>query len=460
MADYLDIGVVRIQSWLTRTPVLRGRRGASAMISRATEREEIEKALALVEGLAEINEVAGQVDGVVSLQLLTGSKDGIRQVEEAVASHLRQHLPAASLQATYWRGETYLDARTGDPVAERDWPAPVAEWPPGRPCQWCRTWPATEVVGVGDDGQETALCADCLLRNDPRNSGRNTSRRRIPRAERELRKRLGDETAPLPDEFQVLARQGPNDDNTHLATLHADGNAIGKFIRQVRGKQRKSPGTSLNVAQLLDEATWQALVSAVQSVHQGREKLPVIPHLVGGDDVLVSVPVHDGWRFAEELQHSFDQHLQRFSSELATTLPSLSVGLVIHHETTPFSTVVELAESLLGKAKQEHRGDRAALAWQDITNEGPTPTGRPSVPHSALRQQWEALRELAGLTPSTRSRLAQLQRAVRKGEGGATEARDEHVGRRGLHSAVGPFVSGNAMDLLDALGMVRWWSQS
>ncbi len=45
MTIFLDVAVVQIQSWLARTPHLRGRRGASRMIREATMAEAVDKML-------------------------------------------------------------------------------------------------------------------------------------------------------------------------------------------------------------------------------------------------------------------------------------------------------------------------------------------------------------------------------------------------------------------------------
>ena len=61
---YLDVSAVRIQDWLTRTPDLKFRRGASVLLTEATARDVWEKQMP--PGMR-WNDEAGELDGVVAL---------------------------------------------------------------------------------------------------------------------------------------------------------------------------------------------------------------------------------------------------------------------------------------------------------------------------------------------------------------------------------------------------------
>lgn len=453
--NYLDFGVVRIQSWLTRTPKLRGRRGASTMLSNATRAKDIAEALTdrQVADLAEVNKEAGDIDGVVSLRMRRADHASLEKVERAVAGHLRAHLPATSLKVTHWSGQSYMDARSsGQAEFEHEWPASVAEWPPGHPCQWCQVWPATEVLDDWDDNDapiQCAVCEDCLRRG--RNAGHNTSSKKKPGPEEQLiRHARCHRTAPLdlPDHFASLAMMDGHR-QTHVATVHADGNAIGTFIDEAR---HKTPHLNSGLPSLIDGATWDALLYAISEIQDARGDrcLPVIPHLVGGDDVLVSVPAQRAWRFVKRFQEMFTEQLRAAAPQLdADAVPTASVGLVFHHRTTPFFVFTELSEKLLKHAKAEHRGQKPALAWQEITQDGAEPTARPSLLHQDLEGCWNDLHRLAALPQSTRQRLS----TVLASDGDL----DDHVARLDLTNTVSPFRDGGPIALSNALKMVRWW---
>lgn len=241
MNTYLDVAVIRIQSWLTRVPHLRGRRGASAMIRRATDPETIDSLLAGKQHLAQRCAEAGHIDGVVPLQLHSDDAETTAWAEQHVIRHLRELLPGASLHTSLRRGtDRQQSQHSGTTVREREWPPVVSEWPPGKQCDWCHVWPACQhrETGSGADKKWEALCPDCLGRDD--NAGYATSSKQdlVPGTEHELLERWEKQDfgtpAKVPDKFPELVTFGPPEDNTHLATVYADGNAISLFGRQLR----------------------------------------------------------------------------------------------------------------------------------------------------------------------------------------------------------------------------------
>lgn len=448
---YLDVGVVRIQQWLSRTPQLRGRRGASTLLRKATKNDEVQTKLAEIAELAMPQKETGEVDGVVSLQLHRSDEQSVQRVERAIVNHLREQLPAASLKTTLRKGPSYVEARTQpSPLSETEWLAALAEWPPGRPCQSCQVWPATTTEYDRVENKDLAICEDCRQRRE--NAGYNTSSKHKPGPEKDLVKHAAERhlVPDLPDEFQSLAiMDDPRE--THVATIQADGNSIGSFIATARCKARDEVR---EIPAAIQEATWAALLDAIEDITTPAERdrcLPVIPHLVGGDDVLLSVPARRGWTFARTFQQRFTERLDesgKVPEPLRDDIPTASIGLVFHHHTAPFFAFTELSEKLLDQAKREHRGMRPALAWQEVTQDGMEPVQRTSILHEDLVDCWPALQELWELQQSTRQRLAMLLNDP--------ASFNEHVARMDLTSTVDRFEKG-PIDLQSALKMVRWW---
>ncbi|MCA1278260.1 hypothetical protein [Saccharopolyspora sp. 7B] len=458
MNDYLDIGVVQIQSWLARTPRLRGRRGGSTLISQATDPDVIRSLLADLAPAVEINEEAGRIDGVVALRLHDGSRQA--DVERRVIGHLRKHMPGASLAVNWFHGETYSLARTNGTGDPEEWPAAAADWPAGRPCGWCDTWPASpDTVETSDadknDGERRKpLCVECAARDEA--AGRAERRELMPFPEARLLERLqdgeggkptGPGTVGVPDTFDVLAELDGSGE-THLALVYADGNAIGQFIKSVQQN-----GMTLDFARVIDDATWNALVTAVHEIRRdGDALLPIVPHLVGGDDVLVSIPASRAWRFVDTLLDEFTRRIGTATgSEGADWLPTLSAGVVFHHYQLPLFQLNELAGTLLRRAKVHTRGEAASLAWQDTTRDGVGTSTRSALTRAEFNAHLEPLRELAALPKSARHRLFDLLRA--HGEGSAELT--AHAARVGCTEVLAPFHG--PIRLADALGTVRWW---
>lgn len=442
MNGYLDVAVVQIQTYLTRAPSLRGRRGASTMVTEATATEATDGIANLLAGRATLNPETGKVDGVVSL-LLTDRADASRLADDVLA-HLRRKLPAASLVAKYYEGDTYTRSRRAV-MWEREWLAAVAEWPLAKPCDWCRSWPAgpDKVQNDYQDGRPSRAekhCVDCARRGT--NAGYATSGHAVPGTERRLLELIPGRT--VPDTFVELAEMalGQVRDDTHLATVYADGNAIGDYM--------KRHGYPSDAPQKIDTATWDAVCAAVAVIDKGLPaRLPVIPHLVGGDDVLVSIPGHGAWAFTLALVTAFG------AAFTGAGAPTLSAGVVIHHRSEPLSDVVDLAGTLLKAAKRGHPG-RAAIGWQSITHDGPTPARR--APHSAgvWQRHWAALAALSAESASQRQELATLSRHIR--EGLPADELDRHLRRMGLAEIVAPFRQLGGVDLEEALGIARWWA--
>lgn len=461
MPHYLDVSVRHIQRWLVRAPHLRGRRGASGLLSQATGSLDVDLA-----GLgAELNPEVGQVDGVISV--LIHAPRRIADVEDRLLDLLRRAAPAAVLTATRREGATYTEAFS-NPIRTEHRPPLVPEWPLAKHCDWCGAWPASTEIHDSDGRKQ--VCRDCDERD--RASGRNAVPDWVPPSEVRFLEALrqqgaGGEYGPLADNFAALAALGPlPDDRTHLATVFADGNSIGAFIDRLRG----SRSSLLKEApRKIDNATWASLLAAVRAVGPGDDPPHpprIVPHLVGGDDLLVTVPAHTVWLFVRTFLTDFADQMQVAFPDMSEA-PTASAGIVVHHLTYPFKDVVELAEELLhADAKHQHKGEVAALAWQSITHDGPAPLPqrRRSIRIEELAASWEALAGLAGVPASQRRQLARLCRETAPARLPAELDRQlarVRVGSVPLVDRVRPFLPGShsdpPIDLPDALGITRWW---
>lgn len=440
---YMDIGVVRIQSWLARTPKLRGRRGGSTLITQATDPEVISAELPEIGDIAEINDETGRVDGVVSLKLTDPNRAD--EVERAVVRYLRGHMCGVSLSVTRFNGNNYAKARSKSNAASQEWPAPVGEWPAGQVCKWCSTWPV--VPQEQRLGEKDPICTECVARSKA--AGRAERREQVPYAEKHLLEKLATNLA-VPDEFEPLAQlDGARE--THLALIYADGNGIGKFIQETLQSRKPSKQYNLKISQKIDNATWGCLVDAVQETLQdGDPTLPIVPHTVGGDDVMVSVPAGRAWTFVRALLGAFDTHLRRQIN--ASTSPSLSAGVVFHHYQLPLFQITDIAKRALRQAKVATSGEAASLAWHDTTRDGREPIDRPAVTFDELNEHWAALTDLAAMPNSARKQLEDVIRAF----GPKSEELREHATRVGYRWVIRRFQEPIA--LADALGMARWWA--
>jgi hypothetical protein len=303
-----------------------------------------------------------------------------------VAAALRHALPHCPIQAAAGAGDSYATAyeeierarRDGDHLV--DSPPPPAELVLAKPCDQCRKAPAEHagevIVGAADPED---LCGECLTRVQAAGRTKGAWERGSPRPERRMKAALGGLGLPgarFPDDFRKLAeagRQADDDAATQLALIYADGNRVGAFLSEVAAYAREHGNPpKAEIVHALDDATLMAVADAVISCFADHDPLPVLAHLAGGDDLMMSVPAPHAWPFVRTLLPAFRTRMaaQAWPPPVAGALPSLSAGLVFHHQSAPFPDVVRLAKEQLDKAKTGTRGDEPSVAFVDLTADG------------------------------------------------------------------------------------------
>lgn len=447
MPVYADVAAVVIQGWLSRTPRLKGRRGASTMLRDATAAQAI---AALLPPGVQVNPDAGDVDGVVNL--VGADPETVQAAAQAVAAHLRLQLPGLELRCAQAEAPDYFIAYRAMRAQlaggrGQEWQPAVSEVPFARLCSYCGQDPATGTADLSPDEPGHPVCGDCAARL--RAAGRARDPRHTPGPEQRVAGWLAGagERLDFPDDFAALAAQGMGD-RTHIATIYADGNRIGTLFDLLKGT---SAGKA-EVARGIDGAGRAAFIEAAQVVAR-EEVVPVVPHLVGGDDLLVSVPAACAWQFTWAYLRGFGAAVAAWAAANRITppiMPSASAGVVIHHHAHPFAMAVEQASRALTLAKREFTGRQAAIAWADVSAEGYGPQSGPSDLAGPRTLDWfdrnaEILRQLAEVKPAQRATLSRLPDAELP----------EQVRRMNIKPAKDLLTAGPA-DLRDALGVVRW----
>ena len=143
----------------------------------------------------------------------------------------------------------------------------------------------------------------------------------------------------------------------------------------------------------LDRAEKELLEKAPEGFEdKSGGQTPVIVHILGGDDLLVSVPGAWGFAFCWT-------YLRAFAEEVASRiggrsgevqeLPTASAGMVIAHKSFPLSRTVTLADDLLRRAKRGVDGAGTSMAWIDVTRHGMDTSSR----HVWVLDEWEQREE-------------------------------------------------------------------
>lgn len=147
----------------------------------------------------------------------------------------------------------------------------------------------------------------------------------------------------------------------HVAYLVADGNSMGVLFSRCR-----SPRAMRELSTALTAAMWQALAKASmrtckQLWASGKANgVPVLPLIVGGDDLFALLPVPYSLDFARQACLAFEEamrpHVQNHGLvKDSRELPALAAAVVICKANYPYALAHRLGESLLGRAKRLSR---------------------------------------------------------------------------------------------------------
>lgn len=496
MTAFVDVGLIRIQDYLGRSRTLWGRRGASDVLLHATRAGDDLAALSSVLGQSSplttltrfptvtVNPDALHVDGVVSLTSADAGEAWGAGV--ALAQAIRAQLPAATVKVILSDADRYSDtlASTSRPDREQTfWPRPY-EFPLHKLCDECGQSGASKFL----KDKASWVCPDCWERR-PRMARRQlyASLTKRPRsgflAEQRLWQAVSRPSLGIAESFETIAAlpattaagasaRRATEDN-HLATIFADGNGLGGLFHEARDRAAKE-GTqeALDSLRLLSEgikdATAAALLDATLAILRDDDTvLPAVPHIQGGDDVLVTVPALRVWPFVRTFLTTSEELFGAFGD--AGRRPSMSLGVVVCHRAFPIGDQVELAERLLRRAKNDVHGDGMSFAWTDVTWDGPQPVdARATWTLAELNAREAALAAATDLPGSTRSSLRTIlstpdptgrQSRLRHHASRMPEA-DRFVSAvlGAGWSRAGQLVDTDARLLLDVLSLGRWWT--
>jgi len=466
MPTYLDAAVVRIQPYLARTPELSLRRGASWMIVKATGKNAVE-AWIRDNGLGEVSphDEAGHADGVVNLTVPEGTAE---HHARQLLLHLRKEIPGAHLQAGWGQADSYLEFRNGQSREDQGLRALplVADFPLAETCGSCRTDP-------GDPASK--MCTDCRARAaagghrrarpaptgsqapDDAPDALGTERMVIDAVGHALGRRL----RPVGDMSELASLGDESGNRNHVATIALDGNGMGSFFAALAGQ----PDATLKqqISPEISAATRSALISAAQAITRESDRcLPVIPHVLGGDDVVVSAVADRAWPFTRAFLTRFAEALDAAAGRLELPgplrqrLPSMSAGLVFAHAKFPYARAVQLADAVLHRAKKDTRGAESAIGWLDVTADGEAqPDWRTTQTLGGLQQQAEAIAALAAIPRSGRQALARL---LARGTDEESCAAALYWARRNGHPVVASLLGqASVTDVRNLVALTRWW---
>lgn len=502
MTTYVSVALGRIQSHLSRSRHLWGRRGASEEIIRLTMMPQTAHELGLsreplvCEVLAwsgvYINPEGADIDGVISLKAddeTTGRDAGFH-----LARQMKRRLPACTVTvqwATAAPGESYatlLSLATADRWQSVTFQPASYEFPLVRTCDECRVSPASHLPERRfPDATSLELCEDCFVRLE------HAERRTPTVADWTVVNRTRSYPNRFCSEWWLLDRlnrsrpageqlRGSKDlgelgelirpvveghtrthrDN-HTALVAADGNGLGAIFDALRVQAAAQGSTDVLVAmsQAIKQALSEAVEVATRAILSDEDRIcPAVVHIMGGDDLLVSLPGERCWEFLGSLLNSFRGLTPAPPDGLSSA--TMSAGMVICRAEIPIGNQVTIANHLLAEAKRHVAGEGWSFAWLDLTQDGPDGS-HPVWTLDDLDGRRAAIEHLRLMTPnSSRAMLACLS-----GEDQTAKAQKlAHLASRmpetaeflGLLGIKPPELSAaQSQTIIDIASIGRWW---
>ena len=152
---------------------------------------------------------------------------------------------------------------------------------------------------------------------------------------------------------QIYSPEDISDPRRYVAYLLADGNNMGKVFNQCQEhdkmKQLSESMTSI-LQSCLAESTKQLFY---QPEITNNRKVPVLPLIIGGDDIFALLPAPWALSFAMDFCQNFHEQVGKLLDDLEISWqPTLSLSVVICKETFPHTLAHDIGKGLLDRAKQ------------------------------------------------------------------------------------------------------------
>ncbi|MBW4652150.1 MAG: hypothetical protein KME20_03725 [Kaiparowitsia implicata GSE-PSE-MK54-09C] len=193
-----------------------------------------------------------------------------------------------------------------------------------------------------------------------------------PRLKRQIdqlvdERQKGDQGSGASSANRLLKDDATSDPRSWLGIVHADGNGLGKIFLKFEKylgsdtSDRNYINTYRKFSLALDECTEVAFKQALEVFPADKKDgaVPVVPLILGGDDLTVVCDGHYALEFTREFLQAFEQQTKAHNSiapiaKAAFGVDRLSAcaGVAIVKRHFPFSVAYSLAAELIRSAKQ------------------------------------------------------------------------------------------------------------
>lgn len=374
-ATELHLKIEKVQTWLFSLPRLRAMVGANVLLAKVLQ----EELPALVQRPGAPWKVASPTKGkkypeADDLDPLKAYDDPRADAEHGITSRHGGHF-VVQLE----HGHSELAAEIAE-LLQRQLPGlrfsfrrankalPAAqhstftspELPVLAPCKWSGAGLASAKARTGDDEEHASLEA---VRRQA--AAQDAERGPATSYANALTNRVHGEVAQT---FEELVA------GNYLAVIHADGNGVGE-----EAKKYEAPHSLAELHHRNRVAMKRALAAALATcrdeaaMRRGDSVAPLLPLMLGGDDLLVACRGNVALDFVVSLcQHLEAQQRERDRSHSAGKPPfhlTLGVGVVFAPYTLPFNRLHDAAEALAGSAKRHsEKARRSVVDWAVCTS--------------------------------------------------------------------------------------------
>lgn len=161
----------------------------------------------------------------------------------------------------------------------------------------------------------------------------------------------------------------------YLAVIKADGDGFGKYIKKLKVDEEKEIKENGEKENKLTRFTKSFFEFSVEVADELIRKTKARPVYIGGDDLFLFAPVLEGDTEKDvfNLIEKIDTSFRSFQEKLNATFPniakepdtklSMSYGVSIFYYKSPMSEAIDIADSMLSKAKEATR-DAVAISIQ------------------------------------------------------------------------------------------------
>ena len=171
------------------------------------------------------------------------------------------------------------------------------------------------------------------------------------------------ETFVFPYEADEIAKLEPR---KYVAYIIADVNSMGKIFSECDSFEKVE-----KLSMTLDDVIQDSLAEPTKILIEKQKELiaktskldlvPVLPLILGGDDVFALIPAQWALDFTQRFAHEFEEKMTRRLGEIGIQRsPNISAAVIICKGKFPYSIAHELGEELLKKAKRRAKKEQVS----------------------------------------------------------------------------------------------------